>query len=1307
MTQILQSLKVIDTDYSVFKKAQVLTAEQLNSIVNYLDDQTRLTRVRLLGVGVVYGMRVSVQDGDKVTIKVTKGVGLTTDGDLLYYDEDTVFDRFNPYGKSYPAYPPFYMGKNVTGQMIDVFELVRQDDTKNKSATPLTQFNQTKKNLNDMVAVLFMESYENDDDLCTATDCDNLGYECRNTIKLLLLPKTSVDLLKENITTPHQAFSALSEVVANRPLITSSINSLSQLAKVYRDVCDTIHNTLLAELPKLYSNLSVFLADIFSSDPTREWTTKLNDINSTYKSSDTGVQYYYDFLKDIVETYNHLRELLFGDTTTCCPNTESFPKHLLLGNLVSDLNPNPDENRTVFYPSPFASRTVEQLEHVKFLIQKLDTLIKTFQVPTFRADTPIRITPSLFEDQPLEERAIPYYYQANTPDQIYKNWNYRLHQRGINNYNYSLFGSQIGCFPFFRIEGHYGKDVSKVSNEIKQWTKDNSIPFAVYAVKLGKGSTGNDIPLFTDFIAKHPGMEHFAGVVYGGTFVLVCDTDTNNNVIADFMLPYYYDISVREIIEPTQGGIITVGKKGSFETLDEAFHSLTDATDISLYLLPGIHDLSLKDFTTPAQRCIQLQGAGTLASVVQFKGNLTLAAEEILLRDLSFQVSEISQSIFLNAERITASGCVFEQLPETDRYSWAHRFSGLGFDHGNTVAVDSSGDIIITGCFEGKVNFDTISLNSTGESDIFVAKLDKADGHCRWARQFGGTGADYGNSVAVDSSGDVVITGCFVGKVDFDTFSLNSTGKWDIFVAKLANADGHCLWARQFGGAGADYGNSVAVDSSGDIVITGCFEGKVDFDTFSLNSTGKWDIFVAKLAKADGHCRWAQRFGRAGANYGNSVAVDSSGNVVITGQGGGSIFVAKLDDKGNCIWQKPFGGGGADYGNSVAVEDSSGDVVITGCFEGKVDFDDISLNSTGYRDIFVAKLAKADGRCLWAQYFGGAYATNYGNSVAVDSSGDVVITGCFEGKVNFDAIPLSSTGKWDIFVAKLAKADGRCLGARRFGGTGADFGNSVAVDGSGAIVIMGRFEGRMNFDGIPLSSVGKEDVVVLKLLLGTEPKLPPPLIIVEQVAEASTELNLVNNRITTTWNDSLSTWRDCVVGLREALVLTTSQIDGMIQNNYIQGSLTLLYDLPDKINSQTSINSLPEFKPGKRLQLQGNVIYRCVSKTTTGEEEVNAYDSIIATENIFQSTENSLICKSLTMNDNQFPGAIYDTDVAVVVIGESGICVGNQATNPKAEIKQFLLRSSECANLLKWANLVTSYSYGAGIGIRGIGLHLL
>ena len=502
---ILKSLTQVSTDYSFFEENQVLTHNQLNSITGYLDDQNRLTRVNLLGVGIACGLRVLLQ-GD--TVKVSKGVGATTDGDLLYFNNEMVFDKFKLYDASNPKYAPFYVGEKI----ITLYELVRTGK-KDERAASLSKFDdiQTKKTLGNMVAVLFMESYKTDRDICSGTDCDNLGQDCINNIKLLLVDKESLakaERLKQSIITPHQAFGKLNEVAVVRPLITSSDNSFSLIASKYRSSCTAIYKKLINELANLYRYCSGFTGDIFASDPAVDWKTKLFKLNTAFESLDGGIQYYYDFLKDVAETYNHFRELLFGDETWCCPDLEAFSKHLLLGNLAPGTDP--EENRTGFYPSPLVSRTyAEQLKHAKFLLQKIDALIQTFKVPDSGSED-IRITPSMFEDQSLEERAIPYYYQMDKAKPVNKFWNYRLHQRGMDASNYSynaaMYGGeakplelQIGRFSFFRIEGHMGKNVSTALSAIESKIKSKNLSFAVRSVLLGKDKTK---------VVKNPGIRY-------------------------------------------------------------------------------------------------------------------------------------------------------------------------------------------------------------------------------------------------------------------------------------------------------------------------------------------------------------------------------------------------------------------------------------------------------------------------------------------------------------------------------------------------------------------------------------------------------------------------------------------------------------------------------------------------------------------------------------------------------------------------------------------------------------------------------
>lgn len=493
MLEILNSLESITSGFTVFEKDQVLTHSQLNSITSYFEDQTRLTRVKLLGVGICCGLHASLVANE---VTVTKGAGVTTDGDLLFLSQDTTFDQFKAYDESRPKYDPFYS----TGPMLKVYELISKGET-DTVAKNLNQFSaETGDNLNDMVVLMLAESYLKDSDLCSGTDCDNLGQDRICHFKVLLVNQDSISSLNTSPDTPQQAFMAIEPLVAHRPTLPAALKSYTELAKVYRASCERIHKTLVSHLPKMFAACGTFLESVFSADPSDGWIGKLTNIKSHYQSATSGIQYYHDFLKDLVDTCNELRESLFGDNTWCCPETDVFPKHLLLGSLAGAADS--DHNRTWRYPSPMVSQTTGQLGHVRFLAQKLNLLITTFRIPS-SSEGEVRITPSFLEDTPLEKRAIPYYYKPDSSRPIHRQWSYALHQRRMDSYNYSYhagdFGatggaaaplkSQIGKFSFFRVEGHLGKGVQGVVKQLENEIAKHNLPFSVKAVLLGSNSS--------------------------------------------------------------------------------------------------------------------------------------------------------------------------------------------------------------------------------------------------------------------------------------------------------------------------------------------------------------------------------------------------------------------------------------------------------------------------------------------------------------------------------------------------------------------------------------------------------------------------------------------------------------------------------------------------------------------------------------------------------------------------------------------------------------------------------------------------
>ena len=449
---------------------------------------------------------------------------------------------------------------------------------------------------------------------------------------------------------------------------------------------------------------------------------------------------------------------------------------------------------------------------------------------------------------------------------------------------------------------------------------------------------------------------------------------------------------------------------------------------------------------------------------------------------------------------------------------WSKRFGSGGEDYGQAVAVDKAANcdgsggtncILVTGVYAPGPD-DVGAPSCTIGNNVLVAKYSAAGAH-RWSLCTQGTnGGATGYAVAVDGSGNVVVTGGFIGTQDFGGGPLTSAGGFDVFVAKYAPTGAH-LWSRRFGSPTItdsferEAGLGVAVDSSGNIAVTGRFYQTIDFGGGPLISAGAPDIFLVKFSGAGAHS-WSKRFGGvANAEAGKAVTIDGSGNVVVTGSFNGTvdfgqgpltssnldIFVAKYDPSGACLWSRRFGGTSAtDSGRGIAV-DATGAVVVTGNFYGSVDFGGGALASTGGDDIFVAKFSAA-GAHVWSKGFGDTFAYpgfDVGTGVAVDrtancdggnGTGCVLLTGYFLGTANFGGGPLISAGSIDVFVAKYS-ATGTYRWSKRFGGANIDEGLATAVDSAGNAVVTGRFLTTIDFGGGPLTSAGGADAYLAKL----------------------------------------------------------------------------------------------------------------------------------------------------------------------------------------------------------------------------------
>lgn len=327
------------------------------------------------------------------------------------------------------------------------------------------------------------------------------------------------------------------------------------------------------------------------------------------------------------------------------------------------------------------------------------------------------------------------------------------------------------------------------------------------------------------------------------------------------------------------------------------------------------------------------------------------------------------------------------KLDAAGNFVRAEQTGGSVIVFGSDLTLDEMGNVYTTGQFQGTADFDPgagiFNLHSLGNFDVYIRKSD-TDGNLIWVRQIGGVAHIYSRSISVDALGNVYTTGRFQGTVDFDPgpaeFNLTAIGNYDIFISKL-DSSGNFVWAKQMGGAGADFGGSV-VDASGNVYTTGRFRETADFDPgageYYFQSSGGFDAFISRLGPS-GNLIWARQISGPADIYSNSISVDATGSIYavgrfgatadfgpepeeihLTSSGNSDIFICKLDSSGNFLWVKQMDGTDRGSPNHLTL-DASGHIYTTGWFSGTVDFDPdtsavFSLTATGLADGFVSKL---------------------------------------------------------------------------------------------------------------------------------------------------------------------------------------------------------------------------------------------------------------------------------------------------------------------------------------------------------------
>ncbi|HZF50048.1 MAG TPA: hypothetical protein VE093_15420 [Polyangiaceae bacterium] len=406
-------------------------------------------------------------------------------------------------------------------------------------------------------------------------------------------------------------------------------------------------------------------------------------------------------------------------------------------------------------------------------------------------------------------------------------------------------------------------------------------------------------------------------------------------------------------------------------------------------------------------------------------------------------------------------------------YSGPPATMGVGVCHGGTQTCEADGSKPCSGEVTPQAVencADEIDLNCDGAPPLICS------GVIQKAYVGGNTGLDAGQAVAVDSKGNAIFVGEYVGMMTFGDTPLDvppGTGA-NVFVVKL-DPTGAVLWAKSFGGDGYDIGISVAVGKDDTIVLTGMYSNSMTFGGDVLTAKPMGDIFLAKL-DPDGNPLWGRSFGGDGADVGHGVVVDAQGTIFLTGYHnaicdfGSTVlpgpfnnqddaFVAKISPDGVLLWAVGVAGGGFENGYGVTT-DSAGDVVVAGRGYGDITIGASKVPGNPENGALLFKIDGDTGDLLWGKIFGPS--TMGANQIVYDvarggGDDDLVIVGHFEKSIDFPPkLPIAGADGLDVFVAKLDK-NGNGIWSQAFTGAMNDVAYEVDVDGFGNILVGGAF----------------------------------------------------------------------------------------------------------------------------------------------------------------------------------------------------------------------------------------------------------
>jgi hypothetical protein len=393
-----------------------------------------------------------------------------------------------------------------------------------------------------------------------------------------------------------------------------------------------------------------------------------------------------------------------------------------------------------------------------------------------------------------------------------------------------------------------------------------------------------------------------------------------------------------------------------------------------------------------------------------------------------------------------------------------------------------------------------------------------------YSTYFGDVGFDEGCAIVADAAGNAYVAGLLISTtfpgINSSSVQPTNGGDYDAFISKINPQGTAVVWSTFLGGTeGVEYAEGIAVDPSGNVIVSGDTNSYLDFpvtagaiqSTYGGHARDSW---VAKINAAGTVLVYSTLLGGNGDEGNLDVDADASGNAYVVGysgstnfpgvtgssiqsarSGGSDAYVVKVDPTGGLVYSTYFGGSAGDSVSHVFA-DASGNAYLGGSTTS-TDLPGVTAGSlqpanAGSNDGFVAKINAAGSAILWATYFGGTGRENI-EAIKLDGTGKIV----FAGQTTSSTLPgVSSSslqptpgGGWDVYVAKLDSDASSILWTTFFGSTGDDYLPlaGMALDASANIYLGGFTYSTASFPGVTGSSIqsthagGDSDCFVTKI----------------------------------------------------------------------------------------------------------------------------------------------------------------------------------------------------------------------------------